>query len=43
MGFQCLDDAVEDQSDTHCGNEEAYNEGNGINPHPRNLSESLTA
>ena len=33
MGFQCLDDAVKDQSDTHCGDEEADDAGNGIDPH----------
>ena len=39
MGFQCLDDAVKDQSDTHCGDEEADDAGNGIDPHrPQFLS-----
>ena len=33
MGFQCLDDAVKDQSDTHCGDKEADDTGNGIDPH----------
>ena len=33
MSFQCLDDAVEDQGDTDCGNEEADDAGDGIYPH----------
>jgi hypothetical protein len=33
MGLQGLDDAVKDQNDTHCGNEDADDASNGINPH----------
>ena len=32
IGLQCLDDAIEDQTDTHCRDEEANNPGDGINP-----------
>jgi hypothetical protein len=37
MGFQCLDDAVEDQTNAYCRDKEADDAGNGINPHRTQL------
>ena len=41
MGFQCLDDTVEDQTDTYCGDEKANDAGNGINPHLAQFGQKL--
>ena len=33
VGLECLDNAVEDQSNPDCGDKEADDADNGINPH----------